>query len=203
MPARPAHTAAVSVDRQPAEAEPEPVAAQPVDLAALYQRYHDRLCRHARGFLPRSLQHEVDAATMTVFMRLVDARATGRLKEPRSWEAFLVAAVTNACRDIVKVTRENEEIDDSDPRTHRDCEADPTGDGAVDHLEHAARVDLARAALQTLDERSRTIVIGKEIHRRTNRDLGRELGLSGQRVGQLYDQALRQLSEEVTRNHDQ
>lgn len=202
MHPRPAHTAAVSVDRQPAEAEPEPVAAQLVDLAALYQRYHDRLSRHARWCLPSSLQHEVDPAIMTVFTRLVDARATGRLKESKSWEAFLVAAVTNACRDIVKAARDNEKIDDSDPRTHRDCETDPTGDAAVDHLEHAARVDLARAALQTLDGRSRTIVIGKEFHGRTNRDLGRELGLSGQRVGQLYDQAVRQLREEVTRNHD-
>jgi RNA polymerase sigma factor (sigma-70 family) len=190
----------VSVDRQPAEAEPKLATVQPVDLAALYQRYHDRLRRYAEWSLPSSLQHEADAALMTVFTRLVHARTTGRLKEPKNWEAFLVAAVTNACRDIVKTARDNEEIDDSDPRTHRDAEPDPTGDAAVDHLEHAARVDRARVALETLDERSRTIVIGKEGYERTNRDLGKELGLTGQRVGQLYDQALEQLREEVNRS---
>ena len=57
--------------------------------------------------------------------------------------------MTNACRDIVKTARESEEIDDSDPRTHRDAEPDPTGDAAVDHLEHAARIDRARAALDS------------------------------------------------------
>jgi RNA polymerase sigma factor (sigma-70 family) len=152
------------------------------------------------GSLSSSLQHEVDGALMTVFTRFVDDRAAGRLKEPKNWEAFLVTAVTNACRDIVKSARENKEIDHSDPRTHRDAKPDPTGDAAVDHLEHAARVDRARAALETLDERSRTIVIGKEVYERTNRDLGKVLGLTGQRVGQLYDQALRQLREEVNRN---
>ena len=44
------------------------------------------------------------------------------------------------------------------------------------------------------------IVIGKEGYERTNRDLGKELGLTGQRVGQLYDQALEQLREEVNRS---
>jgi DNA-directed RNA polymerase sigma subunit (sigma70/sigma32) len=44
------------------------------------------------------------------------------------------------------------------------------------------------------------IVIGKEGYERTNRDLGMELGLTGQRVGQLYDQALEQLREEVNRS---
>jgi len=44
------------------------------------------------------------------------------------------------------------------------------------------------------------IVIGREFHERTNRDLGKELGLTGQRVGQLYDEALEQLREEVNRD---
>ena len=57
--------------------------------------------------------------------------------------------MTNACRDIVKTARESEEIDDSDPRTHRDAEPDPTGDAAVDHLEHAARIDRARAGVES------------------------------------------------------
>ena len=200
MSADPAHTASVSIVRRPGEAEPQPAAVRPADLAALYQRYHHRLRRHAAANLPASLQHEADVALMTVFTRLVKARSDGRLKEPRNWEAFLVTAVTNACRDIVKTARENEEIDVSDPRTHRDADPDPTGDAAVDHLEHAARVDRARAALEALGERSRTIVIGAEVYERTNRDLGKELGLTGQRVGQLYDEALEQLREEVNRN---
>jgi hypothetical protein len=37
------------------------------------------------GSLSSSLQHEVDGALMTVFTRFVDARAAGRLKEPKNW----------------------------------------------------------------------------------------------------------------------
>ena len=190
----------MSGDRQSGKAEPKLATVRAADLAALYQRYHHRLRRHAEWRLSASLQQEADAALMTVFTRLVEARADGRLKEPENWEAFLITAVSNACRDIVKAARDNDEIDDSDPRAHRDADPDPTGDAAVDHLERAARVDHARAALETLDERARTIVIGREFHERTNRDLGKELRLTGQRVGQLYDQALKQLREEVNRD---
>jgi RNA polymerase sigma factor (sigma-70 family) len=139
---------------------------------------------------------------MNVFTRIAGKRDTGSMEEPENWEAFLVTAVTNACRDIVKATHPAEEIDDSEPQTHRGIEPDPTGDAAVDRLDHATRVDRAKAALETLDERSWVIVIGKNYFDRTNRDLGKELGLTGQRVGQLYDRAIKKLWEEVTRTHE-
>ncbi|MDX5970207.1 sigma-70 family RNA polymerase sigma factor [Rhodococcus opacus] len=178
----------------------EAAAVPPIDIGALYEAHHVRLRRHAQARLPSSFHHEVDVALMTVFARLVQARAEDRLPEPRSWEAFLVAAVTRACQDLIKTARNNDEIDDNDPRTHRDAETDPTGETAVHLVEHADRVVRASAALETLDDRSRLIVIGKDGYERTNRDIGVELGLSGQRVGQLYDQALKQLREEVDRN---
>lgn len=194
------HTAEVSVDRQ--HEKGKAAAVTPPDVGALYEEHHVRLRHHARARLPNNLRHEVDVALMTVFSRLVQARAENRLPSPRSWEAYLVTAVTRACLDIIKTARDNEEIDDGDPRTHRDAEPDPTGDAAVDLVQYANRVALVSAALNTIDSRSRSIVIGKDGHGRTNRDIGIELGLSGQRVGQLHDQALRQLREEVNRNHD-
>jgi len=140
---------------------------------------------------------------MTVFKRLVDARAAGRCAEQPNWEAYLVTAVTNACRDIIKGERADEEIDDADPRIHRDAAPDPTADTAIDHLEHDTRVAAAAAALDTLDERSRTIIIDRYVHELTNRAIGENLRLTGRRVGQLHDEALRQLRKEVNRNDDQ
>jgi RNA polymerase sigma factor (sigma-70 family) len=193
----------VSTAQQPDDADPE-LLSPPVtrfDVAALYRLHHGRLRRHAERALPDDLCHEADVVLMTVFTRLVNKQSLGQLTEQPNWEAYLVRAVTNACIDILKAAKNDTEIDDNDPRVHRDARTDPTGDTAAAALDRSVDAHRARDALDTLEPRLRAVVIGKVFHERTNRDLGTELDLSGQRVGQLYRQALQQLREEVNR-HD-
>jgi RNA polymerase sigma factor (sigma-70 family) len=199
----PLHTSSVSTT-PPDHPEPAaPLPATRVDVAALYQQHHRRLRKHARQRLPNHLDHEADTALMTVFTKLLDMTIDGRLTEPDNWEAYLVRAVTNACHDIVKSTSKNdEEIDEDDPRIHRDTPTDPTGDTAADRADRAGRTRLAKAALDTLEPRLRTIAFGILGHERSNRDLGIELGLTGQRVGQLCKTALQQLRDEVNPTDD-
>jgi len=199
----PFHNLPVSTAQQPDDADSE-LLSPPVtrfDVAALYRLHHGRLRRHAERALPDDLRHEADVALMTVFTRLVNKQSLGQLTEQPNWEAYLVRAVTNACIDILKAAKNDTEIDDNDPRVHRDARTDPTGDTAAAALDRSVDAHRARDALDTLEPRLRAVVIGKVFHERTNRDLGTELDLSGQRVGQLYRQALQQLREEVNR-HD-
>jgi len=185
----------------PESAETPPAPATRVDIGPLYVQHHGRLRRHALSCLSDDLHHEADKALMIVFTRLLDSKKKGQLTEQNNWEAYLVRAVTNACLDILKTTKDDQEIDQDDPRVHRDALPDPTGDTAADRIDRAAKARLAKPILDALEPRLRTIVLGKLIDKRTNRELGAELGLTGQRIGQLYDQTMQQLQEEVNRHH--
>jgi RNA polymerase sigma factor (sigma-70 family) len=52
------------------------------------------------------------------------------------------------------------------------------------------------------DAAARVIVIAKYAHRRTNKEIGEKLNLTGQRVSQLHKEALERLKEEVNRPRD-
>jgi len=177
--------------------------AQPAhtDVAALYNRYHAVLHRQAKSTLPEYLQDQVDDALMTVFTRLRRHEQAGTLAEQANWEAYLVKAVKNACLDIIKNFPANAGVDADDARIYQPVAADPTGDAVTERLDDNATLRRARAALDTLDPRLHDIVIAK-LQGRTNRDIGTQHDITGQRVGQLYVQAMRIVVEEVTRTDD-
>ena len=54
-------------------------------------------------------------------------------------------------------------------------------------------LDLRDLARELLDNQERAIFFGVHFQRRSRRDIGKELGITGQRVGQIYDQAMRRL----------
>ncbi|MFE2755357.1 RNA polymerase sigma factor [Actinosynnema sp. NPDC059335] len=198
----------MSDDRESPGEEADAASGTPtrVDVPALYQRYHAVLHAYATRFLPSDRHADANDAMMTVFKRLVDMKAEGRLQEQPNWEAYLKLAVKNACLDILRTDRDHEELDPEDPWIHREAPADPTGDTVVDAVSRQEELRLANAAFEVLDAtdvRLRPIVIGKLIEERTNRDIGAQLDLTGQRVGQLYEKALTLLQEEVNRTHDQ
>ncbi|WP_410644614.1 sigma-70 family RNA polymerase sigma factor [Amycolatopsis sp. lyj-346] len=189
---------------QEAGEAPGSTAGPAADPGALYLRYHGTLRRYATAKLPARLRSEADTALSIVFTRLVNCHKENQMPRPGNWEAYLHGAVHNACKDLAKA-RQHEEVDDDDPRIHRDVPHDPTGDSVLEqdeHLEQAERTDRAKTALNALDERSRAIVIAKHAHRRTNKEIGEELNLTGQRVSQLHKDALKQLKEEVNRPRD-
>lgn len=172
------------------------------DVAALYQRYHGTLLRQARSVLPAHLKDQASDARTMVFTRLVQQERDGTLTEQPNWEAYLVKAVKHACFDIIKITSKiepTEQIVPDDADMHRAVPPDPTGDTAAERLDDAARGRRARAALHSLPARLREIVIAR-LGGRTYRDIGKELGLTGQRVGQLHDEAMHALRKEVNRN---
>ncbi|MEC3975788.1 RNA polymerase sigma factor [Amycolatopsis sp. H20-H5] len=198
-----AHTPAVSAGQEAGET-PGSTDGPAADPGALYLRYHETLRRYAVTKLPARLRSEADTALSIVFTRLVNCHKENQMPRPGNWEAYLHGAVHNACKDLVKA-RQHEEVDDGDPRIHRDAPHDPTADSVVEqdeHLEQAERADRAKAALDALDERSRAIVIAKHARCRTNKEIGEDLNLTGQRVGQLYKEAFQRLKEEVNRPRD-
>jgi RNA polymerase sigma factor (sigma-70 family) len=195
----------VSVAPQPEGEEGEgssPAAPAYTDVAALYARHHGVLLRQAMSVLPEDLQDQAGDALMTVIMRLRRREQEGTLTEPANWEAYLVRAVTNACFDIIKKFPVHAPLEPNDDRIHRDAPSDPTGDEVAERIDNSANRRRIRAALESLAPRSHDIVIAKEVEGRTNRDIGKQLGISGQRVGQLYEKALRDLREEVKRHDD-
>jgi len=173
------------------------------DVAALYQRYHGTLLRQATSALPAHLKDHASDARAMVFTRLVQQERDGTLTEQPNWEAYLVKAVKRACFDIIKITSKvqpTEQIVPDDAAMHRAVAPDPTGDTAAERLDDAAQGRRARAALHSLPPRLREIVIAR-LGGRSYRDVGKEVGLTGQRVGQLYDEAMNALRKEVNR-HD-
>ncbi len=181
--------------------EPDTSLQPQVDVAALYARYHQRLHRQAAYVLPQHLQDEAGAAVMTVVTRLVSRNRDGHLAEPaKGWEPYLVQAVTNACLDVMKARREHDELDPEAPYAERDAPRDPTGDTVCERLDRTEAAMRVRAALETLDPRLRAVVAAKFFHEKSNKIIGGELGLTPQRVGQLYTQALKELREELTRD---
>ena len=146
---------------------------------------------------------------MTVLTRLLSLATQNRLPQPANWEAYLVHAVKNACLDNRRARRDKqhaqldtEHVDaQSYARQRRDGDLDPTAQHAVDNVDSQRQLVRARSALSRLDERTRTIVDGVHLGR-SNAELGRQLGITGQRVGQLYRQALEQLRGELTGSDD-
>lgn len=199
-----------SAEERDAAGDPEAgFAGVPPDLAALYQRHHARLRRVAFAALPLYLHSEVDVALMTVFCRLLQLESRDELPQPSSWEAYLVRAVKNVCVDMCRVRRDDRHAEfdasaldhDSFAGRRRDGLLDPTADMAVEGMDAEGRRERVRLAVGSLDERARVIVIGS-LDGLSNAELGRQLGISGQRVGQLYRQALEQLREELSRRDD-
>lgn len=173
-------------------------AVRPPDVAALYAAHHGALRRVARSTLPLHLRAETDAALMDVFTRLVQYAAEDRLPAPASWEAYLVTAVKNACREIGRRWPVEDRQDGAADELDRRTAPDPTGDTAVDR----AVLTEALRSLAEQDPRLRLIVLA--VHEgRSRQDIGRELGITGQRVGQLYKQSLTLLrDEEVNGSHE-
>ncbi len=173
-------------------------AARAPDVAALYAAHHGALRRVARATLPQHLRDETGAALMDVFTRLVRYAAEDRMPAPASWEAYLVTSVKNACHDICRRSPVEIRQDEAADELDRHSAPDPTGDTAVD----GAVLEQALARLAEQDPRLRLVVLA--VHEgRSKQDIGQELGITGQRIGQLYKQALTVLrDEEMNGRHE-
>jgi RNA polymerase sigma factor (sigma-70 family) len=172
------------------------------DLAPVYAQFHARLRAVAITTLKGS-GLDARAAVTTVFTRLCVRAEAGDLQLPRSgWEPYLVTAVRRASLDLLRQQRGDEPLDETSPEQaaaiRRAAEPDPTGNTAAYTTDLARRRRQLQTALARIDERDRQILNLKHWHNATNRDIGKALGVTGQRVGQLYADALKKLKDELT-----
>ena len=186
---------------------PDPVVPS---VAALYLEHGDHLRRVAAAKLGAdATRSEVTEVVQEVFADLARLLGDGQ-PAVDSWRAYLTTMTSNTvvargrARTRDRTHQQPLDTDEVDSQQYRAGigGADPTADTVVARLvidpaeqrrdEHVAR------ALGDLDPRSRRIIEGRYRDGLTNRTLGEELGISGQRVSQLHDQALRRIHQEVT-----
>ena len=80
-----------------------------------------------------------------------------------------------------------------------------TGDGGSAEDEFLATqsvLDLRDLAREMLDTQEQGIFFAIHFQHRSRRDVGKELGITGQRVGQIYDQAIRRLEADPRYPYD-
>jgi RNA polymerase sigma factor (sigma-70 family) len=179
--------------------------------AALYARHGGHLRQVAASKLgDAATRSVVDEIMNEVFAKLVQLLNHGQAEQVKDWRAYLTTMTSNMviargkalarARDQ-RQSLETAEVDAQQYRTGV-SDADPTADVVVARLVteplEQQRAEQVEHALNELDPRSRRIIEGRYHDRMTNSALGAELGISGQRVSQLHDQALRRIYQEVT-----
>lgn len=171
------------------------------DVAAQYQQHHEWLRRVASRHFSGRRPDLADEAISTVFIHLIELVEKMQLTDKGDkWRAYLRQMVLHRCVDLIR--RENtfrKTFPEGDPEKPRIVDHDPLGDDvASDDLaqRRQARLD---EALATLSERQTTI-IRFVLSGSTNKQIGDELGISGQAVGQQLKTILNQLHKEVTRD---
>lgn len=171
------------------------------DVAAQYQQHQERLRRVAGRYFQGGRADLVDEAVGIVFVHLLDLVEKGKLTDKGDkWGGYLRRMVLNSCVDLIRrEIKFRNTFPRGDPEKPRIVDHDPLGDDIAD--DDLARRRQARLdeALANLSERQVTIV-RHLLKGWTNKQIGEELGISGQAVGQQLKTILNQLHEEVTKN---
>lgn len=172
------------------------------DVAAQYKQHHESLRQLANRFFDGKRSDAAEDAVMDVFAHLVKLAGKQKLTDKgERWGAYLRGAVRRSCINIVRAERKDRErFPAGDPELERVIDFDPLGDGVVDDEQARRRRARLPVALATLDEGQLAII--KHVHWDgwTNKKIGKNLGTSGQAVGQRLKTALKKLHEEVTRD---
>lgn len=108
---------------------------------------------------------------------------------------YLLGSVRNRCIDVRRRGRRQRLVDHNDEATSAQLpsvppDTDTTGDVVAD----ADRMIAIAAALDRLEDRKRVIVEACVLHSRSNADVGRQLNITGQRVGQILTEAVEELA---------
>lgn len=171
------------------------------DVAARYEQHHERLRKAAGRYFQGKRPDLVDEAIGIVFAHLMDLVEKGKLTDKdERWGGYLRRMVLNCCVDLVRrEIKFRNTFPEGDPEKPRIIDHDPLGDDISD--DDLARRRQARLdeALANLSERQVTIV-RHVLEGWTNKQIGEELGISGQAVGQQLRTILNQLHEEVTKD---
>jgi len=184
----------VNVSDPAAEASGE-LPAEQVDPAALYLTHRKVMSAAARQVLGTTYASEIDSAVGEVMATRTAMHRRGGLTPVENWAAYLKQAVRNAAMAIVTKRTQVTSLDETPhagAQLPADIGADPIGDQLLIRVRSAA---VHNAIDQLDDRRSQRIVIGRYFDGLTDRELGDELDLTGQRVGQIRRVAERKLAE--------
>jgi RNA polymerase sigma factor (sigma-70 family) len=129
-----------------------------------------------------------------------------------SWEAFSVQVARNKAKDALTESTRGRRARDAEPGSPDDVTVVPL-DESVDPADPTHVSDpetafvlaeqhqiLIRLARESLTDRERLIFFTCFFTPRTNRDLGKELGITGQAIGQQYRRILTDLYEAARRD---
>lgn len=136
-------------------------------------------------------------------------------QDARNWEGLGVRiARLRAIDALRRATRGRRRRDATDSEPDRisvlpvdvvldDYLGTPAGawwDNPEQAYEHHEQVAALRPLIRTLPEPARTVVVELVMNGRTRAEIGRELGLTGQRVGQILTQTLLALRDQASRD---
>jgi len=137
------------------------------------------------------LAGQVEDAVSTVVATLFKMRRSGQLTPKDDWAPYLRRAASNEALRIVAAHARVSPVPDDMPLADRTEGLDPVSDEAT----LRAMGGRLREAVNQLEPRQRRIVHGYYWQHRTDGELGEELGLTSQRVGQLRHSAERRLGQ--------
>jgi len=188
-------------DDDPDEPGEDARACTPSDVAARYRQHHEWLRQVANRFFDGKRPDLADEAIGLLFAHLLELVEEQKLTDrSEGWRGYLRRAVLNRCVDLVRTEKKTRErFPPGDPEEPRIIDHDPLGD-------YAAAEDLARrrqgklnTAVGNLTERQVTIV-RHVLNGKTNKQIGEELGITGQGVGDQLKTIIKKCHEEVTKD---
>lgn len=166
-----------------------------LDPAALYLTHRDAIWRSARKVLGSGFASEVERVVQQVAVILVRQHRDGKLTPKDNWEAYLRRVAKNEALAVIEDLSQTDSLDQAEEEGR--LATDPLDDPVVREAEHRGQVAALASALDRLDDRQRRIVLGSLLEEMSNRQLGSELGVTGQRIGQIRTDALRILAREL------
>ncbi|WP_228941539.1 sigma-70 family RNA polymerase sigma factor [Nocardioides sp. Leaf374] len=171
----------------------------PSDVAAQYRQHHDWLRKVANRFFDGKRPDLADEAIGLLFAHLLELVEEQKLTDlGEGWRGYLRRAVLNRCVDLVRTEKKTRErFPPGDPEAPRIIDRDPLGDyAAAEDLAHR-RQEKLNTAVESLTGRQVTIV-RHVLKGETNKQIGEELGISGQAVGAQLKTIIKKCHEEVT-----
>lgn len=173
----------------------------PSDVAVQYRQHHEWLRRIANRFFDGKRPDLADEAIGLLFAHLLELVEGQKLTDRgEGWRGYLRRAVLNRCVDLVRSEKKvRERFPPGDPEEPRITDHDPLG-GSI------AAEDLARRrqekldyAVENLTDRQVTI-LRNVINGKTNKQIGEELGITGQGVGDQLKTIIKRCHEVVTKD---
>ena len=188
-------------DDDPDDRGEAPRVCTPSDVALQYKHNHEWLRSVAERFFDGKRHEMADEAVALVFAHLLELVKDERFTDRgEGWRSYLRKAVLNRCVDLVRAEKKaRERFPAGNPEEPRIINHDPLGDYAAGEDLARRRQEKLNSAVENLTDRQIAIVRGV-LNGRTNKQIGEELGITGQGVGDQLKTIIKKCHEEVTKD---